>query len=115
VFGGLDYSVTSALTLQGSVRYTHSKRVFDGCAQDAGDGQLATAFGFLSNLLHGISSVPGPGDPNYIAPGACVTFDNETDAQAGSVHEEANENNTSWRGGASYRVSDDVMFYGNVR
>lgn len=115
VFGSLDYSVTAALTLQGSVRYTHSKRVFNGCAQDTGDGQLATSFGFLSNLLHGISGVPSPGSPYYIPPGACVTFASNSDPVAVSdVYKQANESNTSWRGGASYRLSEDAMVYGNV-
>ncbi len=40
VFAGVDYDLTDELTLQGSIRYTHSKRKFAGCLRDSG-GQIA--------------------------------------------------------------------------
>src|ERR1700736_3350941 len=75
-FESLDYNLTETVTLQASARYTSSKRIFNGCFVDGGDGNFATAFGVLSNAVHnGVFAPPLPGNPSYIPPGGCVTFD----------------------------------------
>jgi iron complex outermembrane recepter protein len=113
-FGSLNYTMANALTLEGSLRYTKNERDYAGCLSDKGDGTLATAFGFLSNLLNGSPTVPQPGDPGYIAPGTCVTFDPVTNRPMGIVRSRLNENNVAWRVGASWKLDPSTMIYANV-
>ncbi len=101
------------LTAQASARYSESYRIFDGCLADVGDGAFGTAFGTLSNVLHGIFAVPTPGSPSYVPPGGCVTFNKQNYPDA-NVHKVSNEKNTSWRVGLSWKASSDAMIYGNV-
>src|SRR5260370_17023339 len=102
------------LPLQASARYTSSKRLFNGFFGDGGDGNFVTAFGVLSNAVHnGMFAPPTPANPSYVPPGGCVTFDtNNLPVQ--NVHKEAPEHNISWRGGVSWKASEDMLLYANV-
>ena len=111
VFGSLDYELTSAFTIQGSVRYTKQDRSFDGCLYDTGVGDLAALFSFLSNLAHGASG-PALFNP-VIAPGACVTLDENFNA-VDNVHSELNQDNLSWRVSLNYKPDTDTLLYANV-
>jgi len=114
VFGSLDYDITDTLTAQGSIRYTKSKRIFNGCLRDKGDGIFGDGFGLLSNVLNGQFTIPNPGDPGYIGPGGCATLDDATNRPLDNVHSELPEHNVSWRTGLSWKVTPEVMIYGNV-
>lgn len=105
-FGSLDYKLTDTFTLQGSARYTKQDRDFAGCLYDSGDGQLAAPFTFLSNLLTGGSIT--------LPPGACVTFDNDTNIPLPIVRDQLNEDNLSWRVSLNWKPSNDLMLYANV-
>ena len=105
VFGSLDYQITSQLTLQGSVRYTKQDRDFAGCVRDTGDGELATALGFLSTIL--------TGTPQTIAPGACATL-SPTGEPAGLVRNKLNQDNVAWRGSVNWKPNADTLIYANV-
>ncbi|MDR3509017.1 MAG: TonB-dependent receptor [Caulobacteraceae bacterium] len=109
VFGSVDYAVTSAITLQGSVRYTSQDRKFHGCVADAGVGPTgvsgAVAFGFLSSIFTD-SEVS-------VAPGACLTLDANTFLPA-MAHSQLNQDNVSWRLGAKWKLGPDALIYGNV-
>jgi outer membrane receptor protein involved in Fe transport len=106
VFGSVSYDLSDKFSLQGSVRYSSQKRDFVGCAVDDGDGDLAAAFTVLSSIFTG-----GPVDP--IAPGGCVTL-NENTGLPGLTVDRLKEDNVSWRAGANYKPNRDTLFYVNV-
>ncbi|MDR3509478.1 MAG: TonB-dependent receptor [Caulobacteraceae bacterium] len=109
VFASLDYQLTGAITLEGSVRYTAQDRGFKGCISDAGLGPVgvsaATAFAFLSTNLSGSSTT--------IAPGGCLTL-NATTFKPEMAHSSLDQDNVSWRLGAKWRLSPDAMIYANA-
>lgn len=101
VFGSLDYSITSSIKAQGSIRYTKSQDDFRGCLRDSGDGQLAAGFSQ-------IASKP-------IIPGGCVTLEPPPSlAPVPIVNQNLDQNNTSWRAGLSWEVLKDTMLYANA-
>nr|WP_087575006.1 TonB-dependent receptor [Sphingomonas sp. CDS-1] len=110
VFGSLEYSLTGNVKLQGSARYSDSTRKLRGCLYDAGDGALANAFAFLSELL--------TGNPISLPPGSCVTFGNGVIGQAGVplpiVAKRLAEDNFSWRVGIDWKPNDQTLLYVNV-
>jgi iron complex outermembrane recepter protein len=120
VFGSVDYKITDTLTAQGSIRYNKDTRRFSGCLADKGDGQLARAFGLLSNVLRGNPTAPVPGDPSYIPPGGCTTLIGDPTSPdfnlpvPGPVKRTLSEHNISWRAGLSWKVTPDAMLYANV-
>lgn len=97
-FFNLDYEVTDALTLHAGVRYTDTTIDFTGCTSDSANGRLGV---FLNFLL-----------------GTSFTFDQCTTLDEtftpGLVNVQLAEDNVSWRVGADYRLSDDVLLYANV-
>src|SRR3546814_11928155 len=56
IFGSLDYEIVPSVTARASARYTDHRDDFEGCLRDAGDGELAAAFGLAS------TTPIGPGD-----------------------------------------------------
>jgi iron complex outermembrane receptor protein len=105
-FGSMDYELTRALTLQGSMRYTDRRTHFDGCLSDPGtDGLFGQAFGFLSTVLSGT--------PTSVPLGGCVTLDPVSNKPT-RIDRNLNEHNISWRGGLAWKVTPDTLLYGNV-
>lgn len=97
-FFNLDYNATDALTLHAGLRYTDTTIDFTGCTSDSANGRLGV---FLNFLL-----------------GASFTYDQCTTLDAtftpGLVNVQLAEDNLSWRVGADYRLSEDVLLYANV-
>jgi iron complex outermembrane recepter protein len=104
-FGSLDFGITDTLTAQGSARFTDQDRGFAGCTGDTGNGQMATAFSFLSTLL--------TASPQTIPPGGCVTL-SSTGAPLPIVTGELNQSNVSWRGSLNWKVTSETLLYANV-
>jgi len=100
IFGSVDYEIVPSLTAQASARYTDFHDEFNGCLRDAGDGQLARAFGLVT--------------PATIAPGACVTLNETTFLPVSIVNRVLQEDNTSWRGGLDWKPNEDTLLYANV-
>lgn len=113
VFGSLDYDLTDTLTAQVSARYNRQTNRFRGCLYDSGNGELAAAISFLSNVQRGFT------DPIVnIAPGACVTVG---EPGYGTpliplpiVEKRLSEDNLSWRAGLSWKPGPDTLLYANV-
>jgi iron complex outermembrane recepter protein len=100
-FGDLDYALTNQLTLQASARYTKQNRDFAGCLADAGNGQLATAFGT-------IFMTP-------TSPGNCVTMASPTrPVLIPIVDDRLDQNNVSWRGSINWKPTTDALLYASV-
>jgi len=108
-----------ALTAQASVRYTKDKRIFDGCLRDQGDGIFSSGFGLLSNVLHGIFTIPDPGSPSYIPPGGCATFEGRLELPPLQLPREQRSHRASgaqylMRGGLSWKRSMTQCCTANV-
>jgi iron complex outermembrane receptor protein len=104
VFGNLDYKILDTVTLQGGVRYTDTRRKFDGCLYDSGAGDLAaTQSTAASNLL---------GRPVSFPAGSCVTLG--PDFLPILDRESLNEDNVSWRLGVNWQAGPRTLLYANV-
>jgi iron complex outermembrane recepter protein len=100
-FGDLDYSLTNQLTLQASARYTKQNRDFAGCLADAGNGQLATAFGTIF--------------VTPTSPGNCVTMASPTKpVLLPIVDNTLDQSNVSWRGSINWKPTIDALLYTSV-
>lgn len=98
-FGSLDYALTDALTIHGSVRYTDQKRDYEGCMADPGDNSLASVFG----ILFGIPTSAG-GCLTQTSPGVLPPF----------ITDSLDEDNVSWRSSLSWKPVPDAMLYATV-
>lgn len=105
VFGSLDVKLTQTLAAQVSARYTWQNRDFAGCYRDTGVGEASNAFSFLSTLL--------TGQPQQIAPGACLTL-STSGFPLPIVTDTLNENNLSWRGSLNWKPDVNTLLYVNV-
>lgn len=105
-FASLDYKLTDTLTAQASLRYTKQDRSFNGCTKDDGNGEIATAFSFLSSLLSGSAQ--------SIAPGQCITLSAATGLPLPTVTGNLDEDNLSWRASLNWKPTPDTMLYANI-
>ena len=108
LFGNLEYDVSDQLTLKASARYTDTKNDSNNCMFDAGDGKVAQLF----NILGGIFGGGTPFTP-LVAGGGCIALNSQ--GVPGDLFEsKLSENNVSWRVGADFKASDDVLLYALV-
>jgi iron complex outermembrane receptor protein len=106
-YGNAEFKLTDTLTAQGGLRYTNSKRHFEGCSRDNGDGLDAALFSYLDVLAYG--ATPG----TIIPPGGCFTVVPATKAP-GVYVTDLNEDNVSWRGGLTWSPEKGKLFYASV-
>jgi iron complex outermembrane receptor protein len=104
-FGGIDFDVAPGLTSQSSVRYTSEDRSFSGCTRDYGNGEIASAIGFLSTLF--------TGTPQTIPNGACVTL-SASGVPLPIVTGQLDQSNVSWRESLNWKPNRDTLLYANV-
>lgn len=100
IFGSLDYEIVPSVTARASARYTDHRDDFEGCLRDAGDGELAAAFGLASTTP--------------IGPGECATLDQTTFAAVPIVTSTLKQDNVSWRAGLDWKPTRDSLVYANV-
>ncbi|SER84466.1 Outer membrane receptor proteins, mostly Fe transport [Sphingobium sp. YR768] len=99
-FANAEYKVTPNITLIGGIRYTDSKRSFEGCTNDFG-GDTATWW----NAIFGTN----------VQPGGCLTFTpNFPDIFDPAAFDNLNEDNVSWNVGANYKTNGGTLFYTRV-
>jgi len=99
-FANAEFKVTSSLTLIGGIRYTDSKRDFEGCTNDFG-GDTATWW----NAIFGTN----------VQPGGCLTFTPTFPVIFDPADfDKLNENNVSWNVGANYKTDGGTLFYTRV-
>jgi len=94
-FASLTYRLTDTLSLLGSGRYTSQDQDFNGCMADGG-GPLGFRIAF----------------PPGIPPGGCLTV--LANGQSGLYRTSLDQNNVSWRGGISWKMTPDTLLYANV-
>ncbi|WP_374410069.1 TonB-dependent receptor [Novosphingobium colocasiae] len=98
VFANGEYDLTPQLTLKLGGRYTEAKRTADICTFDIGNGNALAFFELISGQT--------------IQPGSCLALD--FNFNPGLFSDTLKENNFSWRAGADYKISRDLLLYANV-
>ena len=106
LFANAEVDLGESVTLKVGGRYTDTRRDFEGCSKDPGDGLTATAFGALWSRLKGSEVV--------IPAGGCITLVDTASYTPGVVRSELNEDNFSWRVGADWHVSPSGLLYLNI-
>jgi outer membrane receptor protein involved in Fe transport len=94
-FASLTYKLTDTLSVQGAGRYTSENLDFNGCMADGG-GPLGFRIAF----------------PPGIPPGGCLTL--QANGQSGLYTTSLDQNNVSWRGSVSWKITPDALLYANV-
>jgi outer membrane receptor protein involved in Fe transport len=112
-FASVDYPVTPSLTLQASARYTRTTRDFVGRSFDGVNDNTAYFFTLLQAQLraaYGVLTPSGqtPGLTDCLSLGAAPQF------LMGCRTDRLKEDNVSWRGGVTWKVTPDTMLYANV-
>jgi outer membrane receptor protein involved in Fe transport len=120
LFASGDWEFTPGLTLTLGGRYAWMKETTGGCFADAGSGQLAGVFGFVSGQLRAAFGQP-PLPAGTFGPGKCFALDDRPEVlgteRAFSPFNEVlkqKEKNFSWKAGLSWEATDDVLLYGLV-
>lgn len=103
IFGGIDLAVTSTIGLQASARYTDERRAFRGCLTGGDESLGPNPYYRVLPQLTGI--VMNGGD-------SCVTI--RSNFTAGEVVDDLNQDNLSWRAGATWKPDSDTMLYATV-
>jgi iron complex outermembrane receptor protein len=103
LFGRLQYSFSTRLTVEGGLRYNKDKRTFDNCA-------IAVTDGFVRfwNLFR------GGADPATRI-GECYVLD-PADGQrpVSNVHSVLKQDSLSWRFGVNWTQRPGLLFYANI-
>lgn len=103
VFGNVEAAVTDQLTLLVGARYTDTTNDFTSCM--TGDIGMQVTFGVLSDVLSGT-----PGAP--LGPTSCLNMDKTTFENIRTPFEDnLSEDNISWRVGANFEPTEDVLLY----
>ncbi len=107
-----DYPITSTITLNGGVRYTQVNKSFTGGQLDNGNDFSSLVSQIVQNISAGnFTNLLGPPGINA-GPGGATTI--LANGQPGFVHENLNQNNVSWRGGAEWKVIPSTLLYANL-
>jgi iron complex outermembrane recepter protein len=111
-FGNLEYDILDNFTLKGGARYTKTNDTGTSCDYDLGDGHVADLINFLGSALGTRPFTPvGSTGPEY---GRCVALNADFVPSLAPYTAKLDESNVSWRVGADYRVSQDMLLYANV-
>lgn len=110
-FANFEYPLSDRLTLLAGARYTNSKRDYEGCGLDAGDGKAAAVFEAISDFYRAQSGLPPIAT---IAPGGCISLSAAPEALPELERNSLKEDNISWRIGLNYEIGDNTLVYANA-
>lgn len=138
-FGNADYPVLENVTVQAGIRYTESKKKYNGCGSDGGDGTWSASSQAIQNLLEFVNgyttlaqyAAGGPGltqdQSNYIGtgqgtwghginpgPGGCGTSGPAPTFNPVNFSTTLDQDNVSWRVGVNWTVQPGKLVYVNV-
>lgn len=105
IFGNAEYDI-GQFTIHGGLRYTKTKRDFNECGRDSGDGTFAAVIENLQSIF----KPDGPVIP--IAPGECAALD--ANVNPARFFAKTTEDNVSWRAGISWQGDDGLLLYANA-
>lgn len=111
VFANAEYPVLDNVTLQAGVRYTNTKRDYQGCGADTGDGLASAVFDAISAYFRGLSGLP-PLAP--IPAGACFSMQSAPEFIPMLDRNSLKEDNVSWRIGVNWEPASGTLLYANV-
>ncbi|MBO9378814.1 TonB-dependent receptor plug domain-containing protein [Sphingomonas histidinilytica] len=114
-FANVELDLGRQITLRGGLRYTENRRRQTECTFDPGDGSYSRVINFVGPRLAGrtapfipitgtqcgeLNDVVAPSSPEYL--------------QSAEFDGTLNQHNLSWRVGADYKPSRDVLLYLNI-
>ena len=105
VFANGEFAIVNNLTLIGGLRYTKTKRRFDGCSVDPGDNNFSP---FWNRIFAFANLNLGPGD--------CFVFTANFPEvyRDRSIIDTLSEDNLSWNAGVNYKFDGGTLLYGRV-
>lgn len=107
VFGNIEYEIAPQLTVQAGLRYTKTRRTFEGCT--VGDAPTSQAFEFLEGVLR------DPALPFIPIPAfSCFTFDADFAPIITPLQQKLTEDNLSWRAGVNYKTGNRGLVYATI-
>lgn len=119
-FGNVEYDVADNLTLKAGIRYTDARDKASICQSDPqAPYNIGNVLKFFGSLYSGQPFQP------YV-PGECVAINVDSESPAnpavdylpygatGGYFNTLREDNVSWRVGADYKASPDILLYANV-
>ncbi|AOR80562.1 TonB-dependent receptor [Novosphingobium resinovorum] len=110
-FANVEYPLTDRLTLLAGARYTKSKRNYESCGYDAGDGNAAAVFEAISDYLRGLNGLPPAAQ---IGVGQCFSLTGAPDYLPALERNTLTEDNVSWRAGLNYKLDRATLLYANI-
>ena len=114
LFGNVEYEVLPNLRIQGGVRYTDSKRTFEGCTyaypspDNPSFSPLARAFELLQSIFRSDGAV------TPIANDGCITLGPTNEPFPDAIKDTLKEDNISWRAGLNYKTSNRGLIYASA-
>lgn len=111
VFANAEIPLSDRLTFLAGARYTNSKRDYEGCGYDAGDGNAAAVFEAISDFYRGLNDLPPLAQ---IAPGECISLSAAPEALPELERNQLKEDNISWRAGLNFDLTGNTLLYANV-
>jgi outer membrane receptor protein involved in Fe transport len=105
-FANGEYDISPLFTIRGGARYTDAKDSATICGYSPGDGQVATLFNILGNLLGTVPFTP-------IGPNDCYTL-NQNNVPGEPFKSTLKQHNVSWRVGLDYHLNDSTLLYTNI-
>tara|TARA_R110002124_G_scaffold101639_1_gene249266 strand:+ start:7165 stop:9633 length:2469 start_codon:yes stop_codon:yes gene_type:complete len=108
LFGNAEFNVSDRIVLKGGARYTNSRIQAELCNSTVPGGNNDTFFNQLGNAV-------GSGTPfTPVGPDDCYSL-NENNVPVGvPVFATLKEDNISWRVGADFQVTPDLLIYANL-
>ncbi|GAB4142542.1 MAG: TonB-dependent receptor [Sphingomonadales bacterium] len=104
-FANIEYQVLSDVTLIGGIRYTDTRRDFDGCSRDPGDNNFSP---FWNRIFSFANLDLGPGDCFVFTENFPEVFRDQ------NIIRELNEDNIAWTVGVNYETPFGALLYGRV-
>ena len=105
-FASVEFDVSDMVTLKAAGRYTDSRNRANICSYTIPGGNVDILFNILGGMLGTTSFDP-------IGPDDCYTL-NENLVPGEPFRQTLSEENFSWRVGADFKPSDDLLLYANV-
>jgi iron complex outermembrane recepter protein len=109
-FANAEWNATNQITLLGGARYTVN-HLSDSYCLPSGSPEVSAFFGGLANTYRAAGGL-GPTDAYQV--GTCTTVGPAPEYLPYAFNQASTDHNVSWRAGANYHVTPDLMLYALV-
>jgi iron complex outermembrane recepter protein len=110
VFANAEWNATDKITLLGGARYTVNRQTDSYCLLSV----VPSVSAFFGGLANAYRSVNGLGPTDAYQVGTCTTVGPAPEYLPYAFNQGSTDHNVSWRAGANYHVTPDLMLYGLV-